>query len=186
MKISNSVLYSTLKSRICWQQRQNLLSAAKEKCLALTLIVLDDAMMPNWPQAQSRLIKKTTISLGEIFICWLRFFWLGINLVRLEQNSNNKGWELGLDIPRGTNEAEASTNTSSRYEFFMTLRELEALHSNGPISQMIEKNFQNPLRASLRIDAALLQSQSSSLWSFKENQWEKISHFTKFPTFRCC
>ena len=39
----------------------------------------------------------------------------------------------------------------------MTLRELEALHSNGPISQMIEKNFQNPLRASLRsIDAALL------------------------------
>ena len=62
--------YSTLKSRICWQQRQNLLSAAKEKCLALTLIVLDDAMMPNWPQAQSRLIKKRQFH-------WEKFLFVG-------------------------------------------------------------------------------------------------------------
>ena len=55
----------------------------------------------------------------------------------------------------------------------MTLRELEALHSNGPISQMIEK----------KLSKAIESIASQSLENFKENQWEKISHFTKFPTF---
>ena len=57
----------------------------------------------------------------------------------------------------------------------MTLRELEALHSNGPISQMIEKKLSKAIESIAYV--------SQSLENFRENQWEKISHFTKFPTF---